>query len=166
MGRLSRREIAEAVRKVEREQRFRFPAQPRVVFGRKQTHEDFGEWEAWQDDRGRVRDFRIVLASDEPKEAQRAWLEHELRESAFQFRGLSPTEAHRRALKAEKRTLLDFFRKDPKKYGDRRGTPYVKTLFFRRKLLRRDAKRSRGAASPAPRGGVRWLPSNWGWPPW
>lgn len=149
MSKLSEKEVASLVRRVEREERVRFPVRPKVRFGRKGDPNDYAHWEAPIDARGRVTRIDVFVAVDEPKPFQETMLLHELREAAQQFKGKSPTKAHAHALKKEKSDLLRWFRRDSKKYGDSRGTPFVKALLFRKKLM---GSRASQASSSAARG--------------
>lgn len=149
MGRLSRKDIEAVRREVEREQRFRFPVAPRVRFAPKKDPNDYGMWHADVDNKGRVKSINVTLASDEPRVAQEGWLRHELEEAARQLKGESPTKAHRNALKNEKKWLARLFQKDPKRFGDSRGTPFVKTLWLRRKLVQDAARAKLARASSA-----------------
>jgi len=134
MARLTQREVKSAVREVERKLGKRFDAPPRVQYGPKRDATDFAHWKTVDARGGRVRPI-ITLADDEPKESMQGWLRHELEESLRRFHGEPLKKAHNAAVKSEKEWLARLHKKDPKKYSDKRGTPYVKALWLRRKLL-------------------------------
>lgn len=126
--RLTRRMIQDVRRQVEREQRVQLPKDMRVV--PTSSMPDQNGYARWTGERTRdllgLRRVRVIIYERMHVAKQQLALHHELTEIAGVLKGQTVPQAHRGAMRDEKRHLAKL------PFRTTRGTPYRKTLSLMR----------------------------------